>query len=395
MSHLRLHCGFVPLVDSAPMIVARELGFAQEEGIDLVLVKMPSWSALRDSLVLGQTEAAHMLSPVPVAMSLGLGGLPTRIDALMVLSVNGNVIGVSGALAATMRKGGWTGSFHDPVGTGQHMIRATDRHLRVGVPYPFSMHAELLYLWLGALGLSTPGELDVRTVPPPHMPDVMAAGEIDAFCVGEPWGSTAVENAGAELVLPGAAIWSFAPEKVLAARHGWVEENPEAVGRLMRCLAQAAKWLSDRDNRAMAGEILSREEYLNIPNRIIDRALMGRIVTTARGLQAEAPNLLHFNAKAANFPWRSQGAWIASQIARRLGLDRKAAMEVGKACFRSDLYRTNLGKLGIDMPGASEKVEGSLDHAEAVASTRGSLVLGPDRFFDGSVFDPSPDQRPV
>ncbi|WP_172331792.1 CmpA/NrtA family ABC transporter substrate-binding protein [Mangrovicoccus sp. HB161399] len=389
MSLTPVKCGFIPLVDCAPLAVAREMGFAAEEGIDLILEKQPSWSALRDALVLGLTDCAHMLSPLPVAMSLGLGGLPTKVDALMVLSVNGNVVGVSPEVAAKMRADGWTGAFADPVGTGQHLIRATGASLRVGVPFPFSMHAELLYHWLGALGLSAPGGLDVRTVPPPLMPDALARGEIDAFCVGEPWGSYAVEQGTGELILPGAAIWAFAPEKVLAARHDWVEENPETVGRLMRALARAARWLSDRDNRAMAGDLLSKSAYLGIPSMIIDRALAGRIITATRGLEAEAPNFLHFHAKAANFPWRSQAAWIAASIARRLGLDRAQAIETGKLCFRSDLYRRNLAPIGIDMPGASEKVEGALAHEEAVASARGHMILGPDRFFDGTIFDPS------
>ncbi|MBE3639552.1 CmpA/NrtA family ABC transporter substrate-binding protein [Mangrovicoccus algicola] len=388
MSLEPVRCGFIPLVDCAPLAVARDLGFAAEEGIALILEKQPSWSALRDALVFGLTDCAHMLSPVPVAMSLGLGGLPTRIDALMVLSVNGNVIGVRPEIAAAMRADGWSGRFDDPRGTGEHLIRATGGALRLAVPFPFSMHAELVYHWLGALGVSAPGGLDMRTVPPPLMPRALARGEIDAFCVGEPWGSYAVEQGSGELILPGAAIWAFAPEKVLAARHDWVETNPDTAGRLMRALARASRWLSDRGNRAMAGDLLSRPEYLDVPPMIIDRALAGRIITARRGLEAEAPNFLHFHAKAATFPWRSQAAWIASNIARRTGLDRGEAIATGKRAFRSDLYRRNLAPLGIDMPGASEKLEGSLRRAEAVASSRGHMILGPDSFFDETVFDP-------
>ncbi|MGB0658859.1 MAG: CmpA/NrtA family ABC transporter substrate-binding protein [Mangrovicoccus sp.] len=391
MSTVKVTCGFIPLVDCAPLAVARELGFAAEEGVDLVLQRQPSWSALRDMLVLGHLDIAHMLAPLPIAMSLGLGGLPTKVDALMVLSVNGNVIGVSTEIAERMRVNGWDGDFFDPIGTGQQLVTATDRRLRVGVPFPFSMHAELLYHWLGALGVSTPGELDVRTVPPQLMPQAMAEKELDAFCVGEPWGSFAVEQNAGELVLPGAAIWAFAPEKVLAARHSWIEDNPDTTGSVMRAISRAARWLSDRSNRSVAGEILGRAEYLDIPVSIIDRALNGSIQTSNRGWQAEAPNFLHFYRKATNFPWRSQAAWIAGNIARRMGMDRALAMDVGKTCFRSDLYRDHIAPLGIDMPGASEKLEGSLQHEEAVASTKGQMLLGPDRFFNGHVFDP---QRP-
>lgn len=388
MSALTINCGFIPLVDCAPLVVAREMGFAQEEGLVLELHKQPSWSALRDHLALGALEAAHMLSPVPVAMSLGLGGLPTRIDALMVLSVNGNVVGVSPDLAQRMRDQGWPGGFGDPGKTGGYLIAATGRRLRVGVPFPFSMHAELLYHWLGALGMRAPDELDVRTVPPPLMAEAMAEGEIDAFCVGEPWGSTAVERRVGELILPGAAIWAFAPEKVLAVRHDWVAAHDEAAGRLMRAVARSARWLADWDNRMMAGELLARREYLDLPAEIIDRALMGQLITSGGGFSGVSDNFLHFYRKAATFPWRSQAAWIAANLAKRTGLDRAAAIETGRACFRPDLYRRHLDGLGFDMPGASDKLEGSLNHAEAVASARGNMILGPDAFFDGTVFDP-------
>ncbi len=384
-----LHIGFVPLVDCAAVVVAKHLGFAEAEGLTLTLHKQPSWSALRDGVALGGLDAAHMLSPLPVAMSLGLGGLPTRVDALMVMSVNGDVIGVSNAIARKMRADGWPASFRDPRGTGEHLIRATDRRLRIGVPFPFSMHAELVFHWLGALGLKTPGELDVRIVPPPHMADAIAADEIDAFCVGEPWGSIAVEQGVGELVLPCSAIWSFSPEKVLGARHDWIEENPDIVRGLMRAIFGACKWLGAEENRLVASELLSRSDYVNVPATVIDRALSGRLVTRKRALGQTTERFLNFHASAATFPWRSQAAWIASNIAARIGLDRSDAMRTAKACFRSDLYRENLDGLGLDMPGASEKIEGALAHPTAVASSKGSIILGPDAFFDGTIFDPS------
>ncbi|MEO1459550.1 MAG: CmpA/NrtA family ABC transporter substrate-binding protein [Pseudomonadota bacterium] len=194
MSLDTLDIGFIPLVDCAPIVIAREIGFAGEEGLEIVPSREPSWSALRDKLALGRLHAAHMLSPVPVAMSMGLGGLPTPIDALMVLSVNGNVVGISRELAERMRDQGVSNDIMAASAIGRCLIAAAPRPLKVGVPFPFSMHAELLYYWLGALGLQAPQQLTVRTVPPPLMADAMAAGEIDAFCVGEPWGSVAVER---------------------------------------------------------------------------------------------------------------------------------------------------------------------------------------------------------
>ena len=386
--NVTLNAGFIALVDAAPLIIAHELGFAEEEGLDLNLRKAPSWSTLRDLLALGQIEAAHMLAPTPVAMALGLGGMTTRLDALSVLSVNGTVIGVSPALAATLRRQGFGFDFADAGAAGRALI-ATGQRLRIGVPFPFSMHAELLYYWLSSLGLPAPQALDIRTVPPPLMAQAMAAGEIDAFCVGEPWGSIAVETEVGELLLPGAAIWGFAPEKVLAVRHDWAEADPDLTGRLMRAVWQAGRWLGSPGNSTTASEILSRPAYLGVPSEVIDRALSGRLVISPRGEQRLVPHFLEFFSGAATFPWKSQAAWIGAQIAARMGLDRADAVNRARAVFRSDLYRLNLAKTTADLPGASEKLEGSLSRETAVSSDSGKLVLMPDRFFDGRIFAPS------
>lgn len=385
---LTLTAGFMPLVDAAPLIIARELGFAEEEGLNLALRRAPSWATLRDLLALGQIEAAHMLSVTPVAMALGLGGMTIRPDAPLVLSVNGNVIGVSRALAAKLRADGHDFDFACAFKAGRALI-ATGRRLRIGVPFPFSMHAELLFYWLNSLGLPAPQALDIRTVPPPLMAQAMAADEIDAFCVGEPWGSIAVENDAGELLLPGAAIWNFAPEKVLAVRHDWAETNPELTGRLMRAIWRANRWLGTEGASTTAAEILARSDYVAVPPEVIDRALTGRLVISARGDERWTPHFLEFHAGAATFPWKSQAAWIGAQIAARMGLDRAQAMQTARAVFRPDLYRRHLGGTGAEMPGASEKIEGSLAVQTAVASENGKLLLQRDQFFDGQVFDPS------
>ncbi|MEL6476887.1 MAG: CmpA/NrtA family ABC transporter substrate-binding protein [Pseudomonadota bacterium] len=388
MSARGLDCAFIPLIDCAPLAVAREMGFAEEELIDLRLHRQPSWSAVRDRLAFGEVAAAHMLAPMPVAMSMGLGGVPTRIDALSILSVNGDVIGVSRALAAKMRSVGGEGDFLSAVAVGRSLITAAEGKLRVGVPFPFSMHAELLYYWLGALGLQAPNDLDVRTVPPPHMAQAISAGEIDAFCVGEPWGSMAVEAGVADLILPGSAIWQFAPEKVLAVRHDWAEENPDLVTSLMRAVWRAARWLGDPENRMTASEMLAGPAYVDVSAEIIERALHGRLKISAQGTERQVPGFVEFYAKAATFPWRSQAAWIATRWAARTGIDRAEAAAQGRACYRTDLYRQALGPIGADLPNASEKLEGALDQPTAVASSRGEMFLGPDRFFDRLIFEP-------
>lgn len=389
MSTEPIRAGFMPLVDCAPLAIAREIGFAEEEAISLDLAPAPSWSALRDQLALGQIETAHMLAPVPVAMALGLGGMQARLDAIAVMSINGNVVGVSARLANTLLAAGHTFDFADARGAGRALLQAAEGRLRMGVPFPFSMHAELVYHWLGALGLPSPQGLDVRTVPPPRMADALANAEIDAFCVGEPWGSIAVEGGHGALLLPGHAIWAGAPEKILAVRHDWAENKPDTTLRLIRALWRAQRWLAQPDNLSTASDVLARPAYLDMSADIVERAMTGTLIITADGKRRHVSGFLRFFDGAAGFPWRSQGAWIADRLAARTGLDRHAAADAGRMVFRSDLYRAALQHTTADLPGASEKLEGAIPAPTPVASQRGTLTLERDSFFDGAVFDPS------
>lgn len=387
MTKTHVDCGYLPLVDSAPLIIAKELLFAAEEGLDLSLVRQPSWSALRDMLALGHIDFAHMLSPMPVAMSLGLGAMPARIDALMVLAVNGTVIGVSAGLDARMRAAGWTNTFDDPRGVATAVFGATHVRLRIGVPFPFSMHRLLLNYWLSRDPQFSPDRVEVITVPPPQMADAVKDGRIDMFCVGEPWGSVAVHHSDAVLVLPSQSIWQFAPEKVLGARHVWVQDNQATCARMIRAVYKAARWLDQPENTPLAIEILARSQHLDLPDHAIDPALSGHIVTQHNQAPRHGAPLVTFHNRSANFPWRSQGCWIAQHLSVLHDLDPAQAGVTARACFRSDLYRDALTPMGVDMPGASEKVEGVMDHPTAVESARGEMILGPDRFFDGALFD--------
>ncbi|MEO1637694.1 MAG: CmpA/NrtA family ABC transporter substrate-binding protein [Pseudomonadota bacterium] len=381
MSGTLLNCGYVALVDCAPLVIAEELGFAAEEGLALNLIRQPSWSALRDMLALGHLDAAQMLSPMPVAMSIGLGGLPAEVDTLMVMSVNGTVFGLSQPLAAKLEDV----AFGDAETLLRRLTNVADGPLRVGVPFHHSMHRLLLSYWVsGAESM----QIEEVTVPPPRMADAVADGLVDAFWVGEPWGSVAVGRGVATLKMTGRDVWQFSPEKVLAARHDWIDANPDTVRRLMRAVFQAAAWLDTPRNKPLAVEILGRSEHLGLPTDLIDPALTGHI-TPAQGAHPVAVDrFLQFHRNAANFPWRSKAAWIAQQ----LGADQ-AGITRAKACFRTDLYRQNLTDVSTDMPGASEKEEGALRFETAVASARGHLILAPDAFFDGKTFDFAPENR--
>lgn len=370
-----LTCGYVPLVDCAPLIIAKELGFAAEEGLNLNLVRQPSWSALRDMLALGHLDAAHMLAPMAVAMSMGLGGLPAQIDSLMVLSLNGTVFGVSNDIAARLGDV----AFGDAPGLLAAIAALGGPPLRVGIPFHTSMHQLLLSYWTA----SAPAlQIERITIPPPRMAEAVAEGRVDAFWVGEPWGSVAVHKGVGQLMMAGRDVWQSAPEKVLAARHGWVEDHPDVAAKLMRAVYVAGQWLDAKRNKPLAIEILGRSEHLSLSPDFIDPAVTGHLIPKLGAPPVDVDRFVLFHKHAANFPWRSQAAWIA----HHLGADADG-MAKAKASFRTDLYRRNLSPLGADMPGASAKIEGSLHYDTAVASSRGHMILTPDAFFDGNTFD--------
>ena len=156
----------------------------------------------------------------------------------------------------------------------------------------------------------------------------------------------------------------------------------------MRAVWRAGRWLSQDSSRTAAAELLARKQWLDVPSELIDRSLTGQLTISQTAEQRHIPGFLEFHKGAAPFPWKSQGKWIARQIAMRTGLDPSDAMAAAASVFRSDLYRNALANTGADLPGASEKIEGSLSHATPVASGVGAVILARDVFFDGRVFDP-------
>ncbi|MBD3625316.1 MAG: ABC transporter substrate-binding protein [Rhodobacteraceae bacterium] len=390
MKPVTIPVAFVPLVDAAPLVIAQEMGFAAAEGIALDLVAAPSWSGLRDMLAFGRVDAAQMLSPLPVAMAMGLGGVTTALSAVSVMSVNGNVIGVGKPLEDGLRAGGYGFDFSDPMGAARALTAVRRGPIVFGVPFPFSMHAALLRYWAASSALGA-DSVEIRTVPPPLMASALAAGDVDAFCVGEPWGSVAVEQDAGALLLPCRSIWSFAPEKVLAIRTDWAEAEPDLTGRLMRAVWRAGRWLGNPHTRATASDLLARKPYLDVPPEVIDRALLGHLTVTGQGDTRKAGRVVEVHHGAANFPWRSQARWIARQLHAAhgggLGYDADRVANV----FRADLYRRHLGALDANLPGASEKIEGAIPRPISVPSGGGALTLLQNRFFDGHIFDPAAD----
>lgn len=386
-----LSIAFLPLTDSAVPIVAKARGFAEAEGIALSLVRTTSWATLRDRLVYGQVQAAHMLAPLAVAVSLGLSQQRAAIAAPFRLNVNGNALVMSPAFAAALDPEPGR-RIADPLAAAHDFAAAIGLHHRkplIGIVHRFSSHGLMLRYWLASAGIDPDRDLVLRVLPPSLMVEAMRAGEIDGFIAGAPWGNVAVAEGLAEMVAVGAQIWQRGIEKVLAFRTDWLEANADAVDRLLVALSQAAAWCDDPANRTELAELLAEPEHVGEPAERILPALAAHMPLRADTPPVDVPDFLHFHREAAGFPWRSQALWIYSQLVRWKMVDPSPENErIAADTFRPDIYRRALGSAGLPMPGASMKLEGALGAPLAVGAHRGTLTLGPDRFFDGRVFDP-------
>ncbi|RVT93018.1 CmpA/NrtA family ABC transporter substrate-binding protein [Sphingomonas crocodyli] len=382
---------FLPLTDSAVLIAAREKGFAEEAGIALDLVRTTSWATARDRLVYGQVQAAHMLAPLAIAVTLGLSQHPAALAAPFKLNVNGNALAMASDFAAALDPDP-VRRLADPIAAAHDFAGAIGLHRRkpvIGIVHRFSCHALMLRYWLATAGVDADRDVTLRVLPPSLMVEAMRAGEIDGFIAGEPWGSVAVAEGLGEIVAAGSRIWQRGVEKVLAFRADWIEAQAETIDRLLPALARAAIWCDDPANHAELAELLERPGYVGRPAAELMPALTGQMVLRHGEPPVTVPDFMLFQREAANFPWRSQALWIYSQLVRWNMAEADEDNERRAAdVFRSDIYRRALAGSGLPMPGASMKVEGALSTPTAVGAHEGALTLGPDRFFDGRAFDP-------
>ena len=233
-----LHIGFIPLVDASALIIAVDKGFAAAEGLDITLTREVSWSNVRDKLNIGHFDAAHLLAPVAIASSLGLGHVKLPIVAPFNLGLNGNAITISPALHAAIM-GEIDGDARNPLVTAQALARvvaarrkAGAEPLTFGMTFPFSTHNYQLRFWMAAGGVDPDEDVHMVVLPPPYMVDSLANGHVDAFCVGAPWNSVAVDLGIGHILHFVSDILVRAAEKVLAVRQGWSEKNPEITGGL-------------------------------------------------------------------------------------------------------------------------------------------------------------------
>jgi two-component system, oxyanion-binding sensor len=368
MSGDSLRIGFIPLADAAALIVAADKGFAAQEGLSLDLVREVSWSNVRDKLNIGLFDAAHLLAPLAIASSLGIGHIKLPLLVPFVLGANGNAITVSPALYSALALAA-DGDLIDPKISARALARVVAERrkrgaapLTFGMTFPFSCHNYLLRFWMAAGGVDPDEDVRLVVLPPPYMVDSLSSRQVDGFCVGAPWNSAAVELGIGHILHFGGDIFARAPEKVLAVRAAWSANRDDVLKRLVSALGHAADFINDPNNLDEVVALLAAPNRIGVAPEIIQRTFSGRLRIAPGGAFRADPDYILIGRNGSARPEPAHAAWLYAQMVRwhqaPLSADFLAA---AKACFRPDLYDLSLGasvKSSVGRPGEIQAFAG-------------------------------------
>ncbi|MCO4784748.1 CmpA/NrtA family ABC transporter substrate-binding protein [Marinomonas atlantica] len=359
-----LKFGFIKLTDMAPLAIAYEKGYFEDEGLYVTLEAQANWKVLLDRVIDGQLDGAHMLAGQPLGATIGYGTQAHIITAFS-MDLNGNGITVSNDVWADMKKN----ISHDAQGKPIHPISASalkpviekyksqGKPFNMGMVFPVSTHNYELRYWLAAGGISpgfyapakgdTSGQINadayLSVTPPPQMPATMEAGTISGYCVGEPWNQQAVFKGIGVPVITDYEIWRNNPEKVFGVSGDWAEENPITHIRVVKAMIRAAKWLDENNNanRPEAVEILSRSEYVGADYDVIANSMTGTF-EYEKGDKRDIPDFNVFFRHNATYPYYSDAIWYLTQMRRwgqiAEGKSDEWYMETAKDVYRPDIY---------------------------------------------------------
>jgi ABC-type nitrate/sulfonate/bicarbonate transport system substrate-binding protein len=294
-----LKVGFVPLSDSAPLIMAKELGLFKDHGLKVQLSREVGWATVRDKIFFGELDAAHALAPMVFAAGLGLRGPPTECVTALVLNLHGNAITLSRSIWEAAVKGGTLGTL------------LTERRGRLvfGIPFLHSSHHFLMRSWLKSLGLDADSAAQFVVVPPPQMPLNLKAGHLDGYCVGEPWNSIAVLERCGVIAATSPEIAPLHPEKVLMVRREFADSRKDEHKQLVAALLKACRYCDAPENRERVIETLSQKQYLGAPVEALRPGLAGEL-DRGDGHFERSDDFTIFARNNTNEPSADKAAWI-------------------------------------------------------------------------------------
>jgi nitrate/nitrite transport system ATP-binding protein len=362
LEKVNLEIGFLPLIDSAPLIVAKEKGFFAKHGLEEVtLSKEPSWGAVAEGVSGGRLDAAQMTAGMPLSLTLGFGGQPqTPIVTALVMSRNGNAITFGKKLLAQ--------GVRSLTDLKSLLEQNPEQKRTFGVVYPTSMHNLMLRYWLASADIDPDHDVNLTIIPPTQMVTNLSDGNIDGYCAGEPWNSRAVQENLGYVIATDLDIWPSHPEKVLGVSEAWSNKYPETHNALVKALLEACDYCDERRHRDEILELLSRPEYVG---SVASTARPGFIDPYDRGMGEPPEDLWQYNrfhVDKSNCPGRVEGLWVLTQLARWGMIPfPKNWIEILERVRRVDLYGRAARELGFP----------------DTEPNRSALKL-----FDGKVFDP-------
>ncbi|WP_158974905.1 CmpA/NrtA family ABC transporter substrate-binding protein [Cellulophaga sp. L1A9] len=394
----QLTFGFIKLTDMAPLAIAKEKGFFEEEGLYVSVEAQSNWKNVLDRVIDGQLDGSHMLAGQPIAAGAGFGRQAKLVTPFS-MDLNGNAITVSNDVWSKMKPNVPVGEDGNPV----HPIKAdalkpvvteyknSGKPFKMGMVFPVSTHNYEIRYWLAAAGIhpgmytaeNVQGQIDAEVLlsvtPPPQMPATLESGTIYGYCVGEPWNQQAVFKGIGVPVVTNYDIWKNNPEKVFVMTEKFIEDNPNTAVAVTKALIRAGKWLDDPANRPEAVKILSMSQYVGAPEEVLANSMTGTF-EFEKGDKRSMPDFNVFYKYNATYPFYSDGIWFLTQM-RRWGQIPDAKPAAWYEETIKDIYRPDVWKKAADLLVAEGKIP-----ATDVPTTDGYKPATAD-FIDGTTYD--------
>ncbi|WP_429941757.1 CmpA/NrtA family ABC transporter substrate-binding protein [Achromobacter xylosoxidans] len=335
--------GFIPLADCASVVMASVLGIDKKYGVTITPSKEASWAAVRDKLLNGELAMAHVLYGLIYGVQMGIGGPRKDMAVLMNLNQNGQAITLSSKLSQAGARDGESLA---------RLMASEKREYTFAQTFPTGTHAMWLYYWLAAYGIDPMKDAKVITVPPPQMVANMRVGNMDGFCVGEPWGARAILDKIGFTAVTTQAIWTDHPEKVLGTSADFVARNPNTARAVTAAILEAGKWIdASPENRRKTAETIAAKSYVNTDaSGIVDR-MLGQYDDGLGKRWSDAHPMRFSGDGAANFPYLSDGMWFLTQH-KRWGLlkEHPDYLATARQVNRIDVYKQAAQAAGIAVP---------------------------------------------
>lgn len=324
--------GFIPLTDCASVVMASVLGFDEKYGVKIIPTKEASWPGVRDKLVNGELDLAHVLYGLVYGVHMGTAGPKKDMAVLMTLNRNGQAITLSRRLADAGARN---------VNELAKVMASDRREYTFAQTFPTGTHAMWLYYWLASAGIHPLRDSKVITVPPPQMVANMRVGNMDGFCVGEPWNHRAILDGIGVTAATTQDVWKDHPEKVLGATAEFVQKHPNTCRAVMAAILEASRWIdAGLQNKLRMAETIAARAYVNTSVDAINQRILGRYQNGLGRTWDDPDHMKFYDGGAVNFPYLSDGMWFLTQH-KRWGLIKEHPdyLKIAREINRIDLYR--------------------------------------------------------